>query len=520
MKALLLRMSPFFLIISILLTLSSCGDNNTHRQRLVPNSNELKQKPIDPGKIYSMFSPWEGEKAFATTYKMIESATSYVHVTVYSWKDKDFDKALLKALSNNSEVKVRLVLHPALARKKSLQKRIKALEAAGVMIKRHTKNMHEKFTIVDGIKAVNSSANFSSGAKTRYSENFLFFESVSAGDTADKAIKALEREFKFLWNSSKDVITHGEGVESPLSQEQGIVSKVSESSHFGFYSSSMNFHYSKSEELGADITVGRYLKMSAKKIDGVKSWTVRDRIIKSIRNAKHSVTAVLNHFNIKDIEIELIEAVKRGVDVKLYVDNQEYIDGVDTKEMTPNFVADWRALGQLVAGRPSPVRVKFYSHAPSPRYWLLNHHKFFIFDHGNHGSILTGSYNVSKNAEHKQFDNMIFLKGQAYIAVLDSYQAEFEKLWSLGRDEFDRPSNTIYDSYLLSKNDDGVYILHHSKAISLSFSEIKSLKDRVKELAPAIFDDIYKHKGCKYFRALDSQYVSYDWDTDSYKLCK
>ena len=43
----------------------------------------------------------------------------------------------------------------------------------------------------------------------------------------------------------------------------------------------------------------------------------------------------LNHFNIKDISDALIEAVKRGVDVRLAVDNQEYKSKPNGLEMTP-----------------------------------------------------------------------------------------------------------------------------------------------------------------------------------------
>ena len=50
---------------------------------------------------------------------------------------------------------------------------IEPLEEDCAEFKYTNKTMHEKFVIVDDEYMINSSANFSGGAITRYSENFI-----------------------------------------------------------------------------------------------------------------------------------------------------------------------------------------------------------------------------------------------------------------------------------------------------------------------------------------------------------
>ena len=79
---------------------------------------------------------------------------------------------LIKSEALKGGAQVKIVLHPPLLRR-TISK-VKKLEDAGAEVKIAKYNMHEKYVIVDGKWMVNSSANMSGGAKTRYSEAFVY----------------------------------------------------------------------------------------------------------------------------------------------------------------------------------------------------------------------------------------------------------------------------------------------------------------------------------------------------------
>ena len=452
---------------------------------------------------YALFSPTKGEEAFNEIYKNVRKAEKYVHATIYSWSDGEIDKAMLDALKGGAQVRV--VVHPPLAKSAKTKSKIEKLEAAGAEVKIAKQNMHEKFIIVDGIWMVNSSANMSSGAKTRYSEAFVFHHKES-GDAQESILKDYRHEFTVLWNSGRDITTNGEENAEALTdytkkEDSTIDNTPSENKNMTLYSSSMNFTVKENKPTSTAYKQGKYIDFKKRTgSNGQQTWYVRDLIIKSIDNAKKNVYVNLNHFNIRDVSDALIRAVKRGVDVKLAVDNQEYKSKPNNKEMTPQFIKDWSALPGN-SKKEAPVRVKYYSHAPSPRHWLLNHHKYFVIDYNESGKdtiLLAGSYNVSQNAEHKQFDNLVVYQGTKYKSLFKSFVDEFEYLWSLNRDEDDQPIADVYNQFLTKKGPSS-YPLHVKEAISLTFKEISKLRGEVSKAAKGMFTNMFKNRDCLYF---------------------
>jgi phosphatidylserine/phosphatidylglycerophosphate/cardiolipin synthase-like enzyme len=461
---------------------------------------------------YALFSPLDGAKAFNQMYELIRNAENYVHMTIYSWSDGGIDKAMLDALKNG--VKVKIVLHPPLAKKARTIKKVEKLEAAGAEVKIAKQNMHEKFLLVDGINLVNSSANMSGGAKTRYSEAFVFHQKYrSATNSVNSLIKDFRHEFTVLWNSARDMVTAGEDNAEALedytkvTDEDVIINLPTDNKALSLYSSSMNFKIKENMPSSSAYKLGKYIALGRVKVNGEQTWKVRDLLIKKINGAKKSIRLSLNHFNIRAVSDALIAAVKRGINVKLNVDNQEYKSRPNNKEMTPQFVQDWKSL-EGNAGKTAPVRVKYYAHTPSPSRWLLNHHKYILIDYtpsGKGTTLLAGSYNISRNAEHKQFDNMVMYAATKYKAVFKSFNNEFERLWSLNRDEDDKPTQEALDAFLVPKN--GAFLLHTKKAVALSFKEVKALRRAVGRVAKGIFSNYKKSKDCLLYRPATSAYV-------------
>ncbi|MFA6236388.1 MAG: phosphatidylserine/phosphatidylglycerophosphate/cardiolipin synthase family protein [Bacteriovorax sp.] len=453
---------------------------------------------------YALFSPTQGDKAFNRMYELIRGAKSYVHMTIYSWSDAEIDKAMMMALKNGA--KVRIVLHPPLAAEPNIISKVQKLETAGAEVKIAMQNMHEKFLIVDDNQLVNSSANLSEGAKSKYSEAFIFHEkSDNNASFINALIKDFSNEFTVLWNSSKDMITSNENnadaLEDYKNAEGEVVINRPSAGDPVLYSSSMNFNIKNNVESSADYKTGKYISLRAR-LDskGEQTWVVRDLLIKAINNAKSSIYLSLNHFNIREVSDALINAVKRGVIVQLAVDNQEYKSKPNNKEMSPQFIEDWKKL-EGNQNKEAPVRFKYYSHAPSPKYWLLNHHKYILIDYNITGQgtvLLAGSFNISKNAEHNQFDNMVIYKNAEYSSIYKGFKDEFDRLWSLKRDGQDKPKREALNQFLIP-SETGGYRIHAKEAVALSDSEVKSLRANISRAAKGIFDKINTNKDCLYY---------------------
>ena len=384
---------------------------------------------------------------------------------------------------------VRLVLHPELADRAPLMERCRELEREGARIKIAPRNMHEKFVIIDEETLINSSANFSLGARTKYSENIIFVRKPES-----RLLQALREEFALLWDSSRDLISNGEPLEALLGgAAQHPIGNPKDS--IQFHSSSFNLEARPNKPESAAALAGKALALRLKKDQNSQEpWAIRDLLIASIDQAKVRVDCAFNHFNIREIADALLRAAARGVEIRLNVDQQEYKDAWhrDDIEMTPYFVEHWQKANP---GKTPPVRVKTYSLEPTPAFWLLNHHKFLLIDHAPGKPLLpstvllSGSYNLSKTAEHSQFDNMIEFRGAENGALMQAFQHELDRLWSWGR----APSDTA-DSDKLTRwsapAQDGTLALHFGEAQSLSWPELQAFRARVRVAAPGLLEQL------------------------------
>lgn len=457
----------------------------------------------DKSNIDVLMSPRQGEDAFNKLYGIISGAKKFVYLTVYSWSDAGLETALKAALDNGAEVKV--VLDPAIKNSSKFKNSIPKLEAAGAQFKIATMNMHEKFVIVDDNYLINGSANFSGGAKNKYSENIIFHV-LKDNAVVDFHVLAqrFKNEFYLIWNVCRDVVTNNEANAPQLTPLFDKQSPNKESSMI-FYSSSMNWSIKDNKPTSKDFIAGKYQSLQKIKSndEDEQTWVVRDALIDAIRKSEKSIYLSLNHFNIRSVSDELIHAVKRGVNVRLAVDNQEYKSKINDEEMTPQFVADWK---KIKPDEIPPVRVKYYAHEPSAQFWMLNHHKFALFDYEvpEKTHLLSGSYNLSKNAEHNQFDNLVDYRTPNYRKLYDSFYEEFDYLWTLNRKN-DSPDEDILKPFY-TKNEKGLIVLHSNKAISLTWPEIEKLKKDVSDKVPGIFSQYGKVKNCLYFNPDSKQY--------------
>lgn len=132
-----------------------------------------------------------------------------------------------------------------------------------------------------------------------------------------------------------------------------------------------------------------------------------DIILKGIRDSEKSILVAAYSFTSKPISTELVEAYRRGVDVKVIADKKSN----SGKYSAVTFLAN----------QGVPVRL-------NDKYQIF-HHKFMVFD-GLH--VETGSFNYSAAAVNKNAENVIMILGNKPIAA--EYSQQWEILWNEGID--------------------------------------------------------------------------------------
>jgi phosphatidylserine/phosphatidylglycerophosphate/cardiolipin synthase-like enzyme len=125
-------------------------------------------------------------------------------------------------------------------------------------------------------------------------------------------------------------------------------------------------------------------------------------IVKTIGQAKHTVRVAAYSFTSSDIAEALLDAHRRGVDVKLVVDrSQVRPDPTDAS---------------ILAGQGLPVRADY-------RYAIM-HDKFVVVD-GE--TVEEGSFNFTVAAESRNAENVLVIH-DADVAA--QYGKEWNRLWT------------------------------------------------------------------------------------------
>jgi len=127
----------------------------------------------------------------------------------------------------------------------------------------------------------------------------------------------------------------------------------------------------------------------------------RKEIIKSINQAEAFINIAMYIFTDRDIALPLVKAQERGVKVRLYLD----------QEQTVYLYSQSRFL----------VQKGINTRISSNNY--IMHNKFVIIDNC---ILLTGSYNWTFSANHRNDENLMVIDDPDVISRFQNY---FEKLW-------------------------------------------------------------------------------------------
>lgn len=127
------------------------------------------------------------------------------------------------------------------------------------------------------------------------------------------------------------------------------------------------------------------------------------QVLTVINGAKKSIHVAAYSFTSKPIAQALLQASKRGVDVKVIADQKSN----SGKYSATTYLAN------------NKIQVKLDGNYP------IFHHKFMVVD-GN--TLETGSFNYSAAAANKNAENVLVLHSIPSLA--QTYDAEWNKLWN------------------------------------------------------------------------------------------
>ncbi|MAC29424.1 MAG: hypothetical protein CMH59_23580, partial [Myxococcales bacterium] len=424
------------------------------------------------------FSPQPRERShLARAVELVDGAERSLDIAMYSFRDGAIQDALERAVERG--VRVRMIFEKANEDRRDPEGSASArLEDAGVDVRYVNRIMHHKFLLVDGPQddpaqaagatLMTGSANWSNSAATRYDENTLVFTGH-----AEIALR-YQREFDHVWTHSRDFAWNPELAERvdtiPVADE--ALAAADDPDAEALFTSA-NFRTYESSRYGWTFS----------RVRGREE--VASRIVELIEAARERVFVASGHLRSRPIAEALLRKLETDpdVEIRVYLDAQEFLSAwtherqVDEREACLEEAAGSEArtmdcldYGFLyafeLADAGVDVRFKHYSYRWHYSYAAQMHHKYLVVD----DALVTGSYNLSANAEFETLENVVVLRGATYAGVVQRFVDNFDALWETGRAE------GLYDALLadVREGEDAFPIVFD--AMALTWDEVDALK--------------------------------------------
>jgi phosphatidylserine/phosphatidylglycerophosphate/cardiolipin synthase-like enzyme len=392
-------------------------------------------------KIDVVFSPQPAASSHnARIAQMIRDSKFTVDIAMYSYSDAGINAAITDAVIRG--VKVRFLFEDARDDKNIIDPVMLAatksgrLEAAGVDVRYVNKILHHKFAIVDGprdeaaraatAKLVTGSANWSSSAATQFDENTFFIQ-----DSAELTA-TYQNEFDVLWRGSREL-------SAGATPQPG---------------SSVNITPAQvADEAGVGVLLTRF-NMTAGGADGT-TWTtdknsmkVADQWVAAIQRATTSIHIGSGHMRLRPVADALVakKLATPSIDIKVYLDQQEFIsasgDAAQKAEVEACIANATTAaqkrdcsyndflFSKTLVDAGIDVRFKSYAYRWDHSYAPQMHSKYMVIDGKE---LISGSYNLSMNAEHATFENALHLTGVQFKPLITKFEQNFATMWETNR---------------------------------------------------------------------------------------
>lgn len=453
----------------------------------------------DASDVQVIFSPQPYETShLAKAVELIDAADRSLDIAMYSFRDGRILDAIERATARG--LAVRVIFNSANDHRRDPEGTMSAdLEDRGADVRWINKIMHHKFLLVDGAQTsldeardavlMTGSGNWSSSAGSRYDENTLIVR-----NHPELALR-FGQEFNHLWSNSRDfewntALTYSETMpiaDADIPDAEGADAAFT----------SANFRSYVSSRYGNTFSV----------IRGENN--VADRIVSIIESAETSIYVASGHLRSRPIAEALIRkaAESPDLDVRIYLDGQEFVSEWAHDNQLTELDECLAAAGSSVARTQTcydrgfmfayqmvlegiDLRFKHYSYRWHYSYAAQMHHKYLIVD-GRH--LVTGSYNLSDNAEHNTMENIVILDGAQHPEVLAAFVTNFESMWNTGRAE------GLYDELLgdVTEGTDSFPIVYD--AMALEWHEVDTLKRAMRAACPDINSSSFRTSPERHF---------------------
>lgn len=435
----------------------------------------------------------------ARVARLIDEAERTLDIAMYSFTDAGIRAALAAATARG--VEVRFLYETASEDRKLTGAALQdspsgRLEQDGVDVRWVNKILHHKFMIVDGPRddlaaaddahLVTGSANWSRGAATIYDENTLFLRGER------ELVLRMQQEFELLWTHSRE-FAGDPALSSRPSTLTLTDAMIADEPGTDVYFTSANF----------DLRGGDTFVASGREVVG-------DALVAAIAGASESIDIASGHLRLRGVAEALIaRAADPTLKIRVYLDGQEYISAAthaaqvealdDCFEQAGADPAKQREcedrgflFGYAVGEAGVAVRYKYYAYRWHASYAEQMHHKYLVIDGDE---LWTGSYNLSDNAEHNTFENMLVFRGPAYAELVARFAANFSAIWDTGRDDARLAA-------LQRDIEDGGPVPLVFPAMALTHAEIGGLKNQIRAACPAVDSQPYRthpesHRTCE-----------------------
>lgn len=426
------------------------------------------------------------ESHLALTAARIDAAEHSLDIAMYSFRDNKVLTAISDAVDRG--VSVRAVLDGASEDRKDPEgTRSATLEDLGVEVRWVNKTMHHKYVLIDGPRSalsevpratvITGSGNWSYSAGTKYDENTLFVR----GDA--RLTLSLQQEFNLLWENGRDVAWN-EDIED-ISSMEITDAMVEDAAGMEVWLSSANF------DAGWSNTYGPTFRTD------YDSTAVIEEMVAFIGSAEDSVWVASGHMRFRPIADALVAAYERGVDVRVYLDQQEHTsegwyayeladfescmeDAAGDADAEYDCQMDGMYFGYALWEAAVPLRYKTYSFHWHYSTAVQLHHKYIIVDEAR---VATGSYNFSPNAEWQTFENVVVVDGAREPDVVAGFVTNFLEIWDTGRDE------ARYDALLAEVEAGTGPTPLEFEPMALNWADVTELYTAIRKACPSVNDD-------------------------------
>ncbi|MCA9605231.1 MAG: hypothetical protein KC619_06540 [Myxococcales bacterium] len=434
-----------------------------------------------------IMSPQEwSDSHLARMVERIDGAERSIDIAMYSFSDRSILDALQRAVQRG--VEVRFVFQTASDDRSVASGGMSGqLEDLGIEVRWINKIMHHKYAIFDGPRSdlayaatgslATGSGNWSNSAGTRYDENTLFIDG-----NAELNLR-YQREFNHLWDNGRPFVWN-EDI-APIGHVEITDADIVDDPDVDAVFTSANFTTSDSTRYGPTFSVER------------GSNAVADTWVRLIMGARRSIRIASGHLRSRPVVEALLaaHAANPDLDIRIYLDGQEYVSEYSHDLQVSDLEQCLVDAGDSVARQEDctdrgflfsyqvhqagvPLRFKYYAYRWDYTYAPQMHNKYMIVDDE---VLLTGSYNLSDNAEHATMENDVILSGARFRAVIDQYIDAFDTMWVTGEED------GLYDA-LVSEVVDGTGSTFPIvfDAMALDWDQVTVLKGAIRDHCPDI----------------------------------